>query len=629
MAPGRPCAAGLARFCQKLKRQKPLEDSAMETSLQRCLSTLDLTLLGVGSMVGSGLYVLTGTVAKEITGPAVIVSFVVAAVASLMAALCYAEFGARVPRTGSAYLFTYVSMGELWAFLIGWNLVLEYVIAGAAVARAWSGYLDAMFNHRIHNFTEAHLGIWQVPFLARSPDWLAAGIVLLASAFVSCGARVSSWLNHTLSAVSMVVILFIIVLGFILARPSNWGEAEGGFAPFGFSGIMSGTATCFYAFVGFDVIAASSEEARNPKRAVPLAVALSLGLAASAYILVSAVLTLMIPWHSLNPNSALADAFYQRGYGWAGYLVATGSICAMTTVQLNGLFCLPRIIYAMAVDGLFFEAFAYVHPRTQVPLLGILVFGALTAVVTLLLDIEALVQFLSVGTLLAYTFVAISVLALRFQTASQSGSPSLSGSSLRAKEYSSFSDHLELVGAGHGPEPGRLRPALRPYLGFLDRGSPGAAVRRAICGLVVSAVALGCVLMLGHSVLHLPLWGFLLLLLCSGIMFLLSLLVLGAHQQQSLKDTFQMPLVPLIPALSIVLNFCLMLKLSYLTWLRFTIWLLMGLSVYLGYGVWHSKENWREPPGLVTARHAAFPNGRLEETAQDPGQALAQGPGSP
>ena len=324
MAAGRPCAAGLARFCQKLKRQKPLEGSSMETSLQRCLSTLDLTLLGLGSMVGSGLYVLTGTVAKEITGPAVIVS---SAVASLMAALCYAEFGARVPRTGSAYLFTYVSVGELWAFLIGWNLVLEYVIAGAAVARAWSGYLDAMFDHRIQNFTEAHLGVWQVPFLARSPDWLAAGIILLASAFISCGARVSSWLNHTLSAVSMLVILFIVILGFILARPSNWGEGEGGFAPFGFSGIMSGTATCFYAFVGFDVIATSSEEARDPKRAVPLAIALSLGLAAAAYILVSTVLTLVIPWHSLNPNSALADAFYQRGYGWAGYLVATGSIC--------------------------------------------------------------------------------------------------------------------------------------------------------------------------------------------------------------------------------------------------------------------------------------------------------------
>ncbi|EPY73086.1 cationic amino acid transporter 4 [Camelus ferus] len=316
-----------ARLCQRVNRLKRLEDTTMETSLRRCLSTLDLTLLGVGATVGSGLYVLTGTVAKEITGPAVVVAFGVAAVASLLAALCYAEFGARVHRTGSAYLFTYVSMGELWAFLIGWNLVLEYVIGGAAVARAWSGYLDAMFDHQIRNFTEAHIGVWQVPFLARYPDILAASILLLASVFVSCGAQVSSWLNHTFSGISMLVILFVIILGFILARPHNWGEQEGGFAPFGFSGIMAGTATCFYAFVGFDVISASSEEARNPKRAVPLAIAISLGLAASAYILVSTVLTLMMPWHSLDPDSALADAFYQRGYRWAGFVVATGSIC--------------------------------------------------------------------------------------------------------------------------------------------------------------------------------------------------------------------------------------------------------------------------------------------------------------
>ena len=160
----------------------------------------------------------------------------------------------------------------------------------------------------------------------------------------------------------------------------------------------------------------------------------------------------------------------------------------MTTGQMNCLFCLPRVIYAMAVDGLFFKAFAYVHPRTQVPLLGILVFGALTALVTLLLDLEALVQFLSIGTLLAYTFVAISVLVLRFQTASQPGSPSLAGSGPKAMEYNSFSDHLELVGAGQDPQPGRLRPALRPYLGFLERASPGVATRWAICGLVVSAL---------------------------------------------------------------------------------------------------------------------------------------------
>ncbi|XP_075826190.1 cationic amino acid transporter 4 [Microtus pennsylvanicus] len=617
MAWGLPSAARLARFCQKLNRLKPLEESSMETSLRRCLSTLDLTLLGVGGMVGSGLYVLTGTVAKDMAGPAVLVSFLVAAVASLLAALCYAEFGARVPRTGSAYLFTYVSMGEIWAFLIGWNVLLEYLIGGAAVARAWSGYLDAIFNHSIRNFTESHMGVWQVPFLAHYPDFLAAGILLVASAFVSCGARVSSWLNHTFSAISMVVILFIIVLGFVLARPHNWSPEEGGFAPFGFSGILAGTATCFYAFVGFDVIAASSEEAKNPRWAVPMAIAISLGLAACAYILVSTVLTLMVPWHSLDPDSALADAFYRRGYSWAGFIVAVGSICAMNTVLLSNLFSLPRIVYAMAADGLFFQVFARVHPRTQVPVVGILVFGVLMALLALLLDLEALVQFLSIGTLLAYTFVATSIIVLRFQKASPPSSPCLASPGPTAKKYDSFSDHIQLVGAAQTSmsEPGQLRPALKPFLGFLNGCSPGTAVAWALGVLVASAISLACVLVFGNSE-PLPRWGYVLLLAVSGAVFLFSLLVLGAHQQQKKQDTFQIPLVPLTPALSILLNICLMLKLSYLTWLRFIIWLLAGLVVYFGYGIWHSKENQREPLELTTAHYVVFPSGSLEETVQ-------------
>ncbi|XP_074247351.1 cationic amino acid transporter 4 isoform X2 [Saimiri boliviensis] len=632
MARGMPSIASLARLCQKLNRLKPLEDSTMDTSLRRCLSTLDLTLLGVGGMVGSGLYVLTGTVAKDMAGPAVLLSFGVAAVASLLAALCYAEFGARVPRTGSAYLFTYVSMGELWAFLIGWNVLLEYIIGGAAVARAWSGYLDAMFSHRIRNFTETHVGSWEISLLAQYPDFLAAGIILLASAFVSCGARVSSWLNHTFSTISLLVILFIIILGFILAQPHNWSAEEGGFAPFGFSGVMAGTASCFYAFVGFDVIAASSEEAQNPRRSVPVAIAISLALAAGAYILVSTVLTLMVPWHSLDPDSALADAFYRRGYRWAGFIVAAGSICAMNTVLLSLLFSLPRIVYAMAVDGLFFQVFARVHPRTQVPVVGTLVFGLLTAFLALLLDLESLVQFLSIGTLLAYTFVATSIIVLRYQKSSLPSSPGPASPGPLTKQHSSFSDHLQLVGATQAsvPEPGELQPALRPYLGFLDGYSPGAVVTWALAVMLASVITLGCVLVFGNSALHLPHWGYILLLLATSFAFLLSLLVLGAHQQQYQEDLFQIPMVPLIPALSILLNICLMLKLSYLTWVRFSIWLLLGLAVYFGYGIWHSKENQREPPGTNTTSYLVFPRGSLEETVQavqPPIQAPAHEPG--
>ncbi|XP_070484828.1 cationic amino acid transporter 4-like isoform X5 [Equus przewalskii] len=585
MAWGLPSTTSLARFCQKLNRLKPLEESTTETSLRRCLTTLDLTLMGMGATVGSGLYVLSGTVAKEMAGPAVLVSYSIAAVAFLLAALCYVEFGARVPRTGSAYLFTYVSMGELWAFLIGWNVLLEYLFGGAAVARASSSYLDAIFNHSIRNFTMAHVGIWQVPFLAQFPDFLAAGVILLASTFVSCGARVSSWLNHMLLAFNLLVILFIIILGFVLARPHNWSADEGGFAPFGFSGIMAGAATCFYAFLGFGVIAASSEEAQNPKRAVPMAIIITLSLVAGAYILVSTVLTLIVPWHSLDPDSALADAFYQRGYSWAAFIVAAGAICAMNTVLLSDIFTLPRIVYAMATDGLFFKVFAHVHPRTQVPVVGILVFGVLMAFLALLLDLQTLVQFRSISVLLTFTFVAISIIVLRFHKSPPASS--LGPASPVGSEQAS------------APEPGQLRPALRPYLGFLGGYRPGAAVAWVLRVLVASAITLDCVLVFGGSALHLPPWGHTLLLLVSSVVFLLSLLVLGAHQQQRREDAFQVPMVPLTPALSILLNISLMLQLSYLTWLSLSICLLIGLLVYFGYGIWHSKENQRELPGLL------------------------------
>lgn len=609
----------------------------METSLKRCLSTLDLTLLGVGGMVGSGLYVLTGTVAKEIAGPAVVLSFLIAGIASLLAALCYAEFGARVPKTGSAYMFTYVSVGEIWAFLIGWNVILEYMIGGAAVARAWSGYLDSIFDHKIKNFTETHIGTWNVQFLAHYPDFLAAGILLFATAFITFGVRVSSWLNHIFAAISMGIILFILIFGFILAEPKNWSAEYGGFAPFGFSGIMSGTATCFYAFVGFDVIAASSEEARNPQKAIPIATAVSLGLATGAYILVSTVLTLMVPWNTLVPDSALSDAFYRRGYSWAGFIVAAGSICAMNTVLLSNLFSLPRIVYAMAEDGLFFQFFAKVNPTTKVPVIGIVVFGILMALLALIFDLEALVQFLSIGTLLAYTFVAASIIVLRFQQ--EKGDTSAAGDlepspqhrepevnldriiGEEMKEYESFSDKLQLVEsqkkAKERRETGHLKAAFEPYLRFLSDCYPGEVVTIAVVTMMVSSICMCCILVFGSNQLHLPTWSFYLLLVIFLIGYLISLFLIWVHEQQKKINTFQVPLVPLIPALSILLNTYLMLKLNALTWVRFAVWLAVGLVVYFGYGIWHSKENLRGPKNHgVTARYVVFPNSSLEETVQ-------------
>uniref|UniRef100_A0A674MQS0 Solute carrier family 7 member 4 n=1 Tax=Takifugu rubripes TaxID=31033 RepID=A0A674MQS0_TAKRU len=572
----------------------------MATSLKRCLSTLDLTLMGVGGMVGSGLYVLTGTVAKEIVGPAIIISFIFAGFASLLAAFCYAEFGARIPKTGSAYMFTYVSVGEIWAFLIGWNVILENMIGGAATARAWSGYLDSIFNHAIQNYTETHIMQWNVPFLAHYPDILAAGILLFAMFFISFGVQVSSYLNHIFSTISMVVIAFILIFGFVLAEPANWSPKEGGFAPFGLSGILAGSATCFYAFVGFDVIASSSEEAKNPQKAIPIATAISLGLAAAAYILVSTVLTLMVPWHSLDPNSALADAFFRRGYSWAGIIVAVGSICG--ELLLCNLFSLPRTVYAMAEDGLFFHIFARVNPVTKVPVIAILVFGTLMAIMALIFDLEALVQFLSIGTLLAYTFVAASIIVLRFQpekagskgTASTSPNPTVDPALSESqtinedrgelKQYESFSDKLQLV--------------ERDF-------EPGEVVAFCVLILIVSSVSFCAVLVFGNGQLYLPLWSYALLLVIFGLAYVLSLALIWMHEPQAKSKTFQVPLVPLTPAASILINVFLMMKLSFLTWIRFTVWIAIGKKTHKSQNKWKSSyKKMLRVDQLVTPRKA-------------------------
>ncbi|XP_058137004.2 cationic amino acid transporter 4-like [Dasypus novemcinctus] len=546
-------------------------------------------------MVGSGFYVLMGIVAREMAGPAVLVSFAMAVVASLLAALCYTEFGPHVPGMGSAYLFTYVSMCKLWAFLIGWTLLLVDLLHGALVARACSGYLDVMFGHQIHYFSETHISPWQVPFLAQHPDFLAPGIILLAFAFASCRARVSSWLNHTFTVVSLCVILFIIILGFSLARLQNWSAKEGGFVSFSFLDIMASTAICFYAFVGFEDIAASSKEAWNPQKAVPIAIAISLGLVAMAYILISTVLTLMVPLLSLDSQSGLADAFYQLGYSWASLIMTVSSFCAMITDLLSILLFLPHLVYAVA-NGLFFQVFACMQPWTQVPLMATLVFGVLMALLALVLGFDALVQFISFGALLTYTFVATSTLRLHFQKTS--ASRSLGPASPKPEANSSVP--LQPVSDEHasGPEPGQLQLALRAYLGFLGflgECSHGNAMAWALSLLVASAITLSRVLISGDSALDFTCWGYILLVLLSGVTFLLSLAVLAAHQQEHPQNTFQMPLVPLTPALSILLNIYLMLNLGYLPWLCFFVWLLIGLMVYFGYGIWHNKENLREP----------------------------------
>lgn len=412
-----------------MNKKKVFQASAMgETKLARKLSALDLTGLGVGSTLGVGLYVLAGTVSKTEAGPSVVLSFLVAAIASVFAGLCYAEFGARVPRAGSAYVYSYVCVGELVAFIIGWNLILEYSIGAASVARGLSSYIDRLtdnamgkaFNESMHMDSE-----FLSMRLAEYPDFFACGMVLLFVCALAFGAKESSKVNNLFTFLNLGVVLYVIITGAFKSNgenwtlskealpPGNWGE--GGFFPYGVTGMISGAATCFYGFVGFDCVATTGEEAKNPQKAIPIAIVASLTIIFLSYFGVSSVLTLMVPYYLQDEGAPIPQAFEYVGWPVAKWIVSIGAIFGLVTSLFGALFPLPRIIYAMSSDGVIFRFLGKVNARFQTPVIGTIISGILTALMTLIFDLKELVDMMSIGTLMAYSIVATCVLLLRYQ----------------------------------------------------------------------------------------------------------------------------------------------------------------------------------------------------------------------
>ncbi|XP_061700969.1 probable cationic amino acid transporter [Syngnathoides biaculeatus] len=649
-------------------RTKPVEsmlDSATSgtgphgTRLARVLSTVDLVSLGVGSCVGTGMYVVSGLVAKEMAGPGVIVSFIIAAVASILSGVCYAEFGVRVPKTtGSAYTYSYVTVGECVAFFIGWNLILEYLIGTAAGASALSSMADSLANHSISGFMTTHIGTLNGFGKGEQsyPDLVALLIALLVTVIVALGVKNSVGFNNVLNVINLLVWLFMMVAGLFFVNGDNWDH--GRFLPFGWSGVMQGAATCFYAFIGFDIIATTGEEAKSPNTSIPYAITASLVTCLTAYVSVSVILTLMVPSDEIDADAPLMEMFGAHGCMFAKYIVAVGSIAGLTVSLLGSLFPMPRVIYAMAGDGLLFKFLAHVSSHTETPAVACVVSGFLAALLSLLVSLRDLIEMMSIGTLLAYTLVSLCVLLLRYQPEGDihgfvnflseeqnvkrkegvlaecekdGRSPSREDAdeptnTCGAKNLPSLGDNEMLIGkpdknayaAGHpnygtvdmssgieaeeseGGVTRRLKKLLGPRYytlrirlglpGKMDRPTVATGKTVTVCVLLlfVFMFAFCSFIIFGASGIAAGRWWALLLVVLLPAVLALLVGVILQQPENPKRLPYMAPCVPFVPASAMLVNIYLMLKLSAITWIRFSVWCLVGVLIYFGYGMWNS-----------------------------------------
>lgn len=600
----------LSTFLHKLRRTKEPGADHMQTNLKRCLTTFDITLLGIGHMMGSGIYVLTPSVAKNTAGPALIVSYIIAGTASLLAALAYAEFGVRFPRAGSAYSYSYFSVGEFWAFFVGWNVVLENVIGISAVARACSAYIDSLTHGAIKAYMVNATGELPGPYLSAHPDFLALGIIVVYVAFMSVGVQATSWLNNILCCVNIFVLFIIIGVGGYFADFSNWTNPEtGGFAPFGVHGILAASAACFFAYVGFDAIAASGEEAVNPQRSLPIATFISMTVVTVLYVAVSAVLTLMVNYKDIVPDSGLPDALEGKGAVWAKIVVIIGALCGMSTVLIGTLYALTRIAYAMADDGLIMSMFGTVNKRTKIPLIAMYVFSALAALLAVILDIETLVEMMSIGTLFAYLVVSGGIIIFRYRAPAKKDVVEMGA--LPEKQANGSSSPASASSNGD-----RLQARFRFMAPVLAGVPTDLVISLSVCGIVVDTLVLGFFTQgLWAEISAGDWWAVVVLTVLLLVLAVLCFLI-AIHEQVVTEQRYKMPFVPFLPILSIVVNTILLTTLHGLTWLRLLIWVAIGLTGYFIYGTQHSKLNKPQEPSYNHALDGPASNGKPQQQQQ-------------
>lgn len=428
----------LSQLFSKKPLKVLLEEAEGDNRLKRSLGPVNLTALGVGAVIGAGIFVATGQAAHNVAGPALMLSYVVAGVTCIFAALCYAEFASMAPVAGSAYTYAYTTLGELFAWIIGWDLVLEYAVGAATVANGWSSYFQSVltkFNIAIpEQFRQA-----TIVYDAATGNFVMTGawfnlpaviITLIVTAILVKGISESAGFNALMVFLKVAAVLFVILVGAFYIDPANWTP----FAPYGWTGLsffgqhvagqvdaggqpvgmLAGAAIIFFAYIGFDSVSTHAEEAKNPRRDVPIGIIASLIICTLLYIAVVAVLTGMVKYDQIDVNAGVSSAFKQAGLPWAEFIIAAAGVAGITSVLLVMMLSAPRVFLAMARDGLVpRKFFADVHPKFQTPWLSTIMVGLFVSFLAGFLPIDALLHLTNIGTLFAFVVVCTAVLIMR------------------------------------------------------------------------------------------------------------------------------------------------------------------------------------------------------------------------
>lgn len=455
-----------------LTRKKSISQLLSETEgkngLKKTLGALDLTMLGIGAIIGTGIFVLTGVAAAQYAGPGLILSFVISGIACAFAALVYAEFASSVPVAGSAYTYSYVALGEFMAWVIGWDLMLEYLLAASTVSIGWSGYFQMLLSG-----FGIHLPVWATGALGTAPGAVfnlpAVAIALIITLLLSLGVKEAARFNNIIVFVKLGAVLLFIIVAVWYVKPANWSP----FLPFGLKGVFGGAAVVFFAYIGFDAVSTAAEEVKDPKRDMPIGIIASLIVCTVLYIVVSLILTGVVPYKLLDVSAPVAFALSYIHQGWAAGIISLGAIGGITTVLLVMLYGQTRVFFAMSRDGLLPKIFSSVHPKHQTPFISTWLTGIVVAIIAGITPINTVAELVNIGTLSAFVLVSIGVIILR-------------------------------------------------------------------------------------------------------------------KTQPDLPRAFRVPWVPLVPILAAAFCLFLMFQLPMITWIRFVVWLIIGLIIYFGYGIRHS-----------------------------------------